>query len=221
MIQAALLAMLLDEASVSSIHAALDAKKVTCAQVVRHYLDRIAAYDDRGPGVNAIITVNPRAIETAEQMDRTPVGREVQPAAALHPGGPQRQLSHRRHADHRRLAHVREHADAGRRVRGEETPRRRRDHRRQGQPPRAGPRRHQRQLAGRPDEEPLRPDAHAGRIERRHRRRHRRELRRARHRQRHRPVDSIAVIRERPGRVARHARAGEPRRRDAVQHDAG
>ncbi len=47
-------------------------KKVTCAQVVRHYLDRIEAYDDRGPGVNAIITVNPRAIETAEQMDRLP-----------------------------------------------------------------------------------------------------------------------------------------------------
>ena len=50
MIQAAVLAMLLDEASVRSIHAALDAKKVTCAQVVRHYLDRIDAYDDRGPG---------------------------------------------------------------------------------------------------------------------------------------------------------------------------
>jgi amidase len=64
--------MLLDEASVSSIHAAIDGKKVTCAQVVRHYLDRIEAYDDRGPGVNAIITVNARAIETAEQMDRLP-----------------------------------------------------------------------------------------------------------------------------------------------------
>ena len=72
MIQAAVLALLLDEASVSSIHAAIDARKLTCAQVVRHYLDRIAAYDDRGPGVNAIITVNPRAMETAEQMDRLP-----------------------------------------------------------------------------------------------------------------------------------------------------
>ena len=72
MIQAAVLALLLDEASVSSIHAALDARTVTCAQVVRHYLDRIAAYDDRGPGVNAIISINPRAIEVAEQMDRLP-----------------------------------------------------------------------------------------------------------------------------------------------------
>ncbi len=80
MIQAAVLAMLLDEASVRSIHAAIDAKKVTCAQVVRHYLDRIEAYDDRGPVVNAIITVNPRAIETAEQLDRLfPAGRYGHP----------------------------------------------------------------------------------------------------------------------------------------------
>jgi Asp-tRNA(Asn)/Glu-tRNA(Gln) amidotransferase A subunit family amidase len=78
--EAALLAMLLDEASVRSIHAAIDARKATCAQVVRHYLDRIEAYDDRGPGVNAIITVNPRAIETAEQMDRlSPAARSGRP----------------------------------------------------------------------------------------------------------------------------------------------
>lgn len=80
MIQAAVLALLLDEASVGSIHAAIDAKKVTCAQVVRHYLDRIAAYDDRGPGVNAIISINPRAMETAEQMDRlAPAARYGRP----------------------------------------------------------------------------------------------------------------------------------------------
>jgi Asp-tRNA(Asn)/Glu-tRNA(Gln) amidotransferase A subunit family amidase len=70
MIQAALLSILLDEASVKSIHAAMAARQVTCAQVVRHYLDRIEAYDDRGPTVNAILAVNPRAMETAAQMDR-------------------------------------------------------------------------------------------------------------------------------------------------------
>jgi amidase len=70
MIQAALLSLLLDEASVRSIHDALEARKVTCVQVVRHYLDRIDAYDDRGPALNAIITVNPRALETAADMDR-------------------------------------------------------------------------------------------------------------------------------------------------------
>src|SRR5262245_33659194 len=70
MIQAAVLALLLDEASVRSIHEALEARKVTCVQVVRHYLDRIDAYDDRGPALNAIITVNARALETAAAMDR-------------------------------------------------------------------------------------------------------------------------------------------------------
>ena len=70
MIQAAVLAMLLDEASVRAVHAALDSGKVTCTQVVQHYLDRIDAFDDRGPAVNAIITVNRRALETAAQMDR-------------------------------------------------------------------------------------------------------------------------------------------------------
>ena len=70
MIQAALLSILLDEASVRTIHRALDTKQATCVQVVQHYLDRIDAYDDRGPAVNAIITVNPRALETAAEMDR-------------------------------------------------------------------------------------------------------------------------------------------------------
>lgn len=70
MIQAALLSILLAEASVKSIHAAMAARQVTCVQVVRHYLDRIDTYDDRGPAVNAIIAVNPRALDTAAQMDR-------------------------------------------------------------------------------------------------------------------------------------------------------
>ena len=70
MIQAAVLAMLLDEASVRTIHAAIDARKVTCVQVVQHYLDRINAYDDRGPAINAIISINKRAAEAAADMDR-------------------------------------------------------------------------------------------------------------------------------------------------------
>ena len=70
MIQAALLSLLLDEASVRTIHDAIEARKVTCVQVVQHYLDRIDAYDDNGPALNAIITVNSRALATAAEMDR-------------------------------------------------------------------------------------------------------------------------------------------------------
>jgi Asp-tRNA(Asn)/Glu-tRNA(Gln) amidotransferase A subunit family amidase len=80
--EAALLAMLLDEASVRSLHAALDAKKVTCAQVVRHYLTRIETYDDRGPGLNAVIAVNPRAVAAAEEMDR--IDRATRARRPLH-----------------------------------------------------------------------------------------------------------------------------------------
>ena len=70
MIQAALLSILLDEASVQTIHRALDARQATCVQVVQHYLDRIDAYDDRGPAINAIISINKRAVEAAAEMDR-------------------------------------------------------------------------------------------------------------------------------------------------------
>ena len=69
MIQAALLSLQLfqlNEASVRDIHGAIDSGKATCVQVVRHYLDRIDAYDDRGPALNAIITVNPRARSCSE-----------------------------------------------------------------------------------------------------------------------------------------------------------
>jgi Asp-tRNA(Asn)/Glu-tRNA(Gln) amidotransferase A subunit family amidase len=68
--EAALLAMLLDEASVRSLHAAMDARKVTCAQVVSHYLRRIDTYDDRGPALQAILSVHPRAMQMAAEMDR-------------------------------------------------------------------------------------------------------------------------------------------------------
>ena len=39
-------------------------------QVVQAYLRRIEAYDDRGPALNALITLNSRALETAADLDR-------------------------------------------------------------------------------------------------------------------------------------------------------
>jgi Asp-tRNA(Asn)/Glu-tRNA(Gln) amidotransferase A subunit family amidase len=80
MIQAALVSFILEEASVRSIHAALAARQITCTQLVRAYLDRIDAYDDRGPALRAILAVNPRAMEVAAQMDRAdPATRARQP----------------------------------------------------------------------------------------------------------------------------------------------
>src|SRR5919109_1195082 len=60
----------LEEATVSGIHAALARRAITCRQLVKGYLDRIEAYDDEGPAINAIISTNPRALDIAERMDR-------------------------------------------------------------------------------------------------------------------------------------------------------
>jgi Asp-tRNA(Asn)/Glu-tRNA(Gln) amidotransferase A subunit family amidase len=60
----------LQEATIASIHHALASRQITCAQLTRHYLDRIAAYDQKGPALKAIITVNPKAMEQAAEMDR-------------------------------------------------------------------------------------------------------------------------------------------------------
>src|SRR5438552_469265 len=58
------------EATIAGIHDAFAAGQLTCAQLTKLYLARIDAYDRRGPSLHAIITVNPRAVEIATEMDR-------------------------------------------------------------------------------------------------------------------------------------------------------
>ncbi len=58
------------EATIAGIHNAFATGELTCAQLTRHYLDRIDAYNLKGPALRAIITVNPNAMETAAEMDR-------------------------------------------------------------------------------------------------------------------------------------------------------
>lgn len=60
----------LQEATIASIHDAFAAGQLTCTQLVRLYLNRIDAYDRRGPALHAVITVNPKSMETAAEMDR-------------------------------------------------------------------------------------------------------------------------------------------------------
>jgi amidase len=59
------------EATIGSIHAALAAGELTCTQLTRLYLDRIAAFDRQGPALHAILTLNPKAMEIAAEMDRS------------------------------------------------------------------------------------------------------------------------------------------------------
>lgn len=60
----------LQEATIDSIHHALRAGEITCRQLVEMYLARIEAYDKNGPEINSIITLNSKAIEEAEELDR-------------------------------------------------------------------------------------------------------------------------------------------------------
>src|SRR6202047_1930099 len=57
------------EASITDIHAAIQAGTLTCHSLVQQYLDRIEAYDKQGPAVNSIIYITPRALEQADAMD--------------------------------------------------------------------------------------------------------------------------------------------------------
>lgn len=62
-------AFTLEEATIASVHKAFADKSLTCRQLVDGYLKRIAAYDHKGPKINAVITVNPKARATADALD--------------------------------------------------------------------------------------------------------------------------------------------------------
>ena len=55
------------EATIPEMQAALRDRRITSRDLVTQYLIRIATYEDR---LNAIITVNPRALEEADALDR-------------------------------------------------------------------------------------------------------------------------------------------------------
>jgi amidase len=55
------------EASIADMRAAMEQHRATSRQIVQQYLTRIATYEDR---LHAAITVNPKALETAEERDR-------------------------------------------------------------------------------------------------------------------------------------------------------
>ena len=59
----------LREATIEQLHSAMLAGKLTAVQLVQLYLDRIEAYDKKGPFLNAIIVVNPKALAEARRLD--------------------------------------------------------------------------------------------------------------------------------------------------------
>lgn len=57
------------EATIDDIHSAYKSGHLTCLQLVQMYLDRIEAFDKKGPAINAIITISSRALEDADRID--------------------------------------------------------------------------------------------------------------------------------------------------------
>lgn len=57
------------ETTIAAVHAEMAAGRLSCRALVQSYLDRIAAYDKRGPALNAIQTLHPRALAIADSLD--------------------------------------------------------------------------------------------------------------------------------------------------------
>ena len=74
--------MQLSEATIADINAAFNAGTLTSERLVELYLARIEAFDDQGPGLNAILTVNPGALDRARELDEE--RRTQGPRSPLH-----------------------------------------------------------------------------------------------------------------------------------------
>ncbi|MCZ6750984.1 MAG: amidase family protein, partial [Acidobacteria bacterium] len=59
----------LQTATLADIQAAMDAGALTSEKLVQLHLNRIEAYDKKGPKINAMIMVNPKALEEARSLD--------------------------------------------------------------------------------------------------------------------------------------------------------
>ena len=58
------------EATVSDINTAFDAGALSSEQLTQLYLNRIETYDNNGPNLNSVLTINPNALQTAAALDQ-------------------------------------------------------------------------------------------------------------------------------------------------------
>jgi amidase len=61
---------MVDEATIAEVHAAFREGSLTCRQLVTQYLDRIKAYSEQGPRLNAMINLNPAVLQEADALDK-------------------------------------------------------------------------------------------------------------------------------------------------------
>ena len=72
----------LDSATIADINAAFKAGTLTAEGLVQLCLARVRSYDREGPSLHAVITLNPKAIETARELDAERKAKG--PRSALH-----------------------------------------------------------------------------------------------------------------------------------------
>src|SRR2546423_4174143 len=72
----------LESATIADINAAFEAGTLTAESLVQLCLTRIRSYDREGPALHAIMILNPKAIETARELDAERKARG--PRSALH-----------------------------------------------------------------------------------------------------------------------------------------
>jgi amidase len=58
------------EATITQIHDAMKAGRLSCRALVEQYLRRIDTFDKNGPAINAIVITNPDALKQADAMDQ-------------------------------------------------------------------------------------------------------------------------------------------------------
>ncbi|HZS53525.1 MAG TPA: amidase family protein [Bryobacteraceae bacterium] len=58
------------ETTISQVHDAMRAGRLTCHALVSQYLRRIEAYDKNGPAINSIVLINPNVEAEADELDR-------------------------------------------------------------------------------------------------------------------------------------------------------
>ena len=52
-----------EEATIADLHSAYTSGRAKVRDAIQAYLDRIAAYDKKGPALGLVIALNPRALE--------------------------------------------------------------------------------------------------------------------------------------------------------------
>ena len=57
------------DATIEDAHSAMEGGRITCRSLVQGYMDRIAAFDQTGPRLNAVQHLNERALEKADSLD--------------------------------------------------------------------------------------------------------------------------------------------------------